>query len=94
MFRQWMAAAFLGVSLAPAQPPLTTIQDVLFKADGSKFNGLIRVTWVSFDGQGGANIAMQGRTVRIIDGTATRAVAHATSGPCLQQNLVCLLEGE
>ena len=23
-----------------------------------------------------------------------RAVAHATSGPCLQQNLVCVLEGE
>ena len=31
---------------------------------------------------------------RIIDGAASRAVAHATSGPCLQQNLVCLLEGE
>ena len=31
---------------------------------------------------------------RIIDGTAGRGVAHATSGPCLQQNLVCLLEGE
>jgi hypothetical protein len=31
---------------------------------------------------------------RIIDGTANRAVAHATSGPCLQQNLVCVLEGE
>jgi acetyl-CoA acetyltransferase len=31
---------------------------------------------------------------RIMDGTATRAVAHATSGPCLQQNLVCVLEGE
>jgi len=30
---------------------------------------------------------------RIIDGRAGRAVAHATSGPCLQQNLVCLLEG-
>ena len=26
---------------------------------------------------------------RVMDGTATRAVAHATSGPCLQQNLVC-----
>ena len=25
--------------------------------------------------------------------TAGRAVAHATSGPCLQQNLVCVLEG-
>ncbi|HEY2997442.1 MAG TPA: lipid-transfer protein, partial [Acidimicrobiales bacterium] len=31
---------------------------------------------------------------RIIDGSAGRAVAHATSGPCLQQNLVCVLEGE
>ena len=28
---------------------------------------------------------------RIIDGSAQRAVAHATSGPCLQQNLVCAL---
>ncbi len=25
---------------------------------------------------------------------ADRAVAHATSGPCLQQNLVCVLEGD
>lgn len=27
-------------------------------------------------------------------GRARRAVAHATSGPCLQQNLVCVLEGD
>jgi acetyl-CoA acetyltransferase len=31
---------------------------------------------------------------RIIDGEAGRGVAHATSGPCLQQNLVCVLEGD
>ena len=31
---------------------------------------------------------------RVLDGRATRAVAHATSGVCLQQNLVCVLEGE
>ncbi len=31
---------------------------------------------------------------RILDGRADRAVAHATSGACLQQNLVCLLEGK
>ena len=30
---------------------------------------------------------------RIWDGSADRAVAHATSGPCLQQNLVCVMEG-
>jgi len=30
---------------------------------------------------------------RIMAGEADRALAHATSGPCLQQNLVCVLEG-
>jgi acetyl-CoA acetyltransferase len=30
---------------------------------------------------------------RVIDGQADRAVAHATSGACLQQNIVCVLEG-
>jgi len=28
---------------------------------------------------------------RVRDGSARRAVAHATQGPCLQQNLVCVL---
>lgn len=31
---------------------------------------------------------------RIMDGTVDRGVAHATSGHCLQQNLVAVLEGE
>jgi acetyl-CoA acetyltransferase len=31
---------------------------------------------------------------RIMDGQADRAVAHATSGPALQQNLVAVLEGQ
>jgi acetyl-CoA acetyltransferase len=31
---------------------------------------------------------------RITNGDADRALAHATSGPCLQQNLVAVLEGE
>jgi acetyl-CoA acetyltransferase len=31
---------------------------------------------------------------RIFDGAAVRALAHASSGPCLQHNLVCVLEGE
>lgn len=30
----------------------------------------------------------------IFAGRADRAVAHCTSGPCLQQNLVCVMEGE
>jgi acetyl-CoA acetyltransferase len=31
---------------------------------------------------------------RVMDGSARRALAHATSGPCLQQNLVCALAAE
>ena len=33
-------------------------------------------------------------TRRIRGGGGHRALAHATQGPCLQQNLVCVLEGE
>ena len=36
-----------------------------------------------------------GEAARLIHtNEATRVVAHATSGPCLQQNLICVLEGE
>jgi acetyl-CoA acetyltransferase len=31
---------------------------------------------------------------RIISGEADRGIAHGTQGPCLQQNIVCLMEGE
>lgn len=31
--------------------------------------------------------------VEILDGRTERALAHATSGHLLQQNLICLLEG-
>ncbi len=41
-----------------------------------------------------AGLARIGEAFRQIQaGHGSRAVAHATSGPCLQQNLVCVLEG-
>jgi acetyl-CoA acetyltransferase len=43
----------------------------------------------------GAGLARIGEVAtRITRGEASRGVAHATSGPCLQQNLVCVMEGE
>ena len=42
-----------------------------------------------------AGLARIGEASRQIwAGEGRRAIAHATSGPCLQQNLVCVLEGE
>jgi acetyl-CoA acetyltransferase len=41
-----------------------------------------------------AGLIRIGEAAQVIwSGRADRAVAHATSGPCLQQNLVCVLEG-
>ena len=41
-----------------------------------------------------AGLIRIGESARAVwSGQADRAVAHATSGPCLQQNLVCVLEG-
>jgi acetyl-CoA acetyltransferase len=42
-----------------------------------------------------AGLSRLGHAARaILDGGARRAVAHATSGPCLQQNLVAVLAGD
>jgi hypothetical protein len=42
-----------------------------------------------------AGLQRQGAAAQaIIDGNAGRAVAHATSGPCLQQNMVTVLEAK
>ena len=42
-----------------------------------------------------AGLARIGESFRQIQaGNGRRGIAHATSGPCLQQNLVCVLEGE
>jgi hypothetical protein len=65
--RAGTACALLS-ALAWGQPNLTTISDTLFKADGTRFNGLAQFTWLSFDAANGTNIAQQITTVRIIDG--------------------------
>jgi hypothetical protein len=51
-----------------AEPSLTTIQDVLYKADGSRFNGYVQINWNSFEAGDTSNIATQFRAVRIVDG--------------------------
>jgi acetyl-CoA acetyltransferase len=41
-----------------------------------------------------AGLARIGHAARAVSsGEADRALGHATSGPALQQNLVCVLEG-
>jgi hypothetical protein len=60
--------ALACASVAPAAPALTTIQDVLYKADGSRFNGVLIITWNDFESGDGDPIPTQGLTVNVYNG--------------------------
>jgi hypothetical protein len=82
------AACALFSILAWGQPALTTISDVLFKADGTRFNGLAQITWLSFDAASGASIAQQATTVRIIDGNIFVQLTPTSNATPLAQYMV------
>lgn len=69
--RAWCVAALLMGGLASkseAAPPLTTIQDVLYKADGSRFNGIAVIEWKGFEAADTSVIPTQFLTVQIRNG--------------------------
>jgi acetyl-CoA acetyltransferase len=96
------AAAVAGVGegkvdLAELHAPFTHQELVLSKALGLGDDTLVNPS----GGALAANVVMASGLIRLGEaatrvtrGEADRAVAHATSGPCLQQNLVCVLEGD
>jgi hypothetical protein len=51
-----------------AAPTLTTIQDTIYKADGSKFTGIAVISWVPFDADDSSKIGLQSLTVKITNG--------------------------
>jgi acetyl-CoA acetyltransferase len=78
---------------APFTPQEIILRDVLGLGDDVEVN--------PSGGPLAANTMMAAGLVRIAEvadrisaGTAGRGVAHATSGHCLQHNLVCVLEGD
>jgi len=68
MITRSILAAALWASSALAAPPLTTIQDVLYKADGTRFNGTVTISWTSFQAADQSDIATQLITIKIVDG--------------------------
>lgn len=51
-----------------AAPALTTIQDTIYKADGTRFNGTAVISWNTFDASDASHIGMQSITVQIVNG--------------------------
>ncbi len=76
--RNILAAALLA-ALAQAAPPLTTIQDVLYKADGTRFNGTLTISWSSFQAIDQSAIQSQSTTVKVVDGNLRVQLVPTTS---------------
>jgi hypothetical protein len=76
-----LAGALLGTPLLSA-PPLTTVQDVLYRADGTRFNGTLQINWNSFEASDTSNVTMQSLTVRVVEGGLhVQLVPNAGAGP-------------
>jgi hypothetical protein len=61
-------AATVLCGAAFAQTGLTTIQDTLFKADGTRFTGTLTVQWSTFDATNIGTIVQQSKSVNVANG--------------------------
>src|SRR5260370_1302016 len=82
MISRSLFPAVLVASSAMAGPPLTTIQDVLYKADGTRFAGTLTISWTSFEAIDKSAIATQATTVTVTGGEPCgRTGPPPTPGP-------------
>jgi hypothetical protein len=68
IFRSFFAGALAAAWLCAAPQPLTTIQDTLYKADGTRFNGTLQISWTTFVAIDQSQIMQQTTTVTVVDG--------------------------
>jgi hypothetical protein len=74
-----IAALVLASSTLVAGPALTTIQDVLYKADGTRFNGSLAISWNSFQAADNSTIVTQSTVVKVVDGVLRVQLAPTTT---------------
>ena len=64
-----LAALFLFAAVPlMAAPKLTTIQDTLYRADGTRLTGTVTITWTPFDAADTSVIGMQTVSVPVSNG--------------------------
>lgn len=78
-WKQLAAVAAVVMGTAAAQPALTTIQDVLYRADGTRFTGTMYIGYESFTGGDTSNIATANLTVPIVNGSLRVRLAPTTT---------------
>jgi hypothetical protein len=93
MIRRMFLATVCLASAWAATPQLTTIQDVLYKADGSRFSGILTISWGSFQSADSANIVMQSVTVRVINGILRVQLVPSATAPAAYYTVVYNSDG-
>lgn len=74
------SAMVLAVAaMAQAQPALTTIQDILYRADGTRFNGEIFISWNAFQAGDTSNIATAQVKLPIVNGVLNVQLVPTTT---------------
>src|SRR5580658_5523103 len=63
-----LAMLMVAAAILQAQPALTTIQDILYRADGMRFNGEIFISWNAFQAGDTSNIATAQVHLPIVNG--------------------------
>jgi hypothetical protein len=62
------AILFCAAISLTAAPKVTIIQDTIYKADGTRFNGIAVVSWMPFDTSDSSVIGLQSLTLQIVNG--------------------------
>lgn len=63
-----LAPLTLTLTIYAAAPPTTPIQDTLYKADGTRFEGVAQIEWKTFQAANGAEVPQNVLSVRIVAG--------------------------
>jgi hypothetical protein len=67
-FRPWLLCVLALASKLGATPPLTTISDTLFNADGTFFNGVVAISWPNFEASDTSDVAAGTQSVQVANG--------------------------
>ena len=87
-WKRLVVIATVVTGIAAAQPALTNIQDVLYRADGTRFTGTMQITYQSFSGGDTSNIATANLTLQIVNGSLrTRLVPTTNASAGAQYNI-------
>src|SRR5580693_9787872 len=78
-FRRSAMLMVAAATILQAQPAFTTIQDILYRADGTRFNGEIFISWNAFEAGDTSNIATAQVNLPIVNGVLNVQLVPTTT---------------